>query len=77
MKDNDQTGFIFRFKDLFNYYCFEMRQEGIGWKRIRRVSNGISQVISYVEDGGNYLFFIQVFSFKIDEQATYRMFGIK
>lgn len=52
LKDNDEAGFIFRFKNLFNYYCFEIRQEGIGWKRIRKVTNGISKVISYVEDGG-------------------------
>ena len=52
LRDADIAGIVFRYKDAFNYYVFEMKQQGRGWKRIRQVIKGISQVIAYVEDGG-------------------------
>lgn len=52
LRDSDTMGILFRYKDAFNYYAFEMKQQGRGWKRIRKVVKGVSSIVSYVEDGG-------------------------
>lgn len=46
-------GLMFRVKNLNNYMVFEaFKNETHGYKRIRRVVNGESLVISQVDDGG-------------------------
>ena len=51
MRDNKESGIVFRYKDAFNYYAFEWSQL-MKWKRIRKVVNGVSTVIRSINDGG-------------------------
>ena len=69
LRDSDIAGIVFRYKDPFNYYVFEIRQQGRGWKRIRQVIKGVSQTIAYVEDGGylQNIWYKLVIIFRADE----------
>ena len=69
MRDSDTIGIIFRYKDAFNYYAFEMKQQGRGWKRFRQVIKGVSTTIAYVEDGGylQNIWYKVVLIFRADE----------
>lgn len=52
LRDSGIVGIVFRFKDPFNYYIFEMKQQGHGFKRIRQVIKGESKTLSEIQDGG-------------------------
>lgn len=51
MNNNEMVGIVFRFKDYFNHYVFEISQKE-GFKRVRRLINGDSKVIAINQDGG-------------------------
>ena len=46
-------GIVFRFRDEYNYYSFELNQKS-GYKRLIRVSDGRYHKIAEVHDGGLY-----------------------
>jgi hypothetical protein len=52
MRDDKVCGLIFRAKDAFNYYAFELKGGVGGFKRFRKVVKGVSEVIALKEDGG-------------------------
>ena len=43
-RDNGLAGVVFRAKDVFNYYIFELSQKG-GFKRVRKVVGGVSTIL--------------------------------
>lgn len=44
-------GIVFRYRDEFNYYAFQLNQKS-GFKRLVRVSNGRYTKIAEIRDGG-------------------------
>ena len=52
-RDDGILGMVFRVKDPFNYYVFEMIREAKGgYKQIRKFVNGKASVIFKLDDGG-------------------------
>jgi len=52
INDDNTFGIAFRYLDSFNYYIFEISNQGKGFKRIRRFLHGIPSTIDIKYDGG-------------------------
>jgi hypothetical protein len=52
INDDNTFGVAFRYKDPFNYYIFEISNQGKGFKRIRKIKFAKSTTINIKYDGG-------------------------
>jgi len=51
VRSNQACGVIFRARDIYNFYAFELNQKH-GFKRLVKVENGVYKVLEQVKDGG-------------------------